>query len=79
MVLTVGVLAIAYACDLCSGLNSCGARFKHSGIRLHLANCLEQCQVSPFFVLGEQKSAPRKPRTVELHCSCCMPEEKSRV
>ena len=71
-----GVLAIAYAFDLCSGLNPCSARFNHSGIRLHLANCLEQCQVSRFPVLGERKSAPRKPRTVELHCSCRMPEEK---
>ena len=68
-----GVLAIAYAFDLCSGLNPCTVRSK---IRSHLATCLENCQVSRFPVLGERKSAVRKPKTVELHCSCRMPEEK---
>ena len=71
-----GVLAIAYAFDLCSGLNPCTVRFDHSKIRSHLATCLENCQVSRFPVLGERKSAVRKPKTVELHCSCRMPEEK---
>ena len=27
-------------------------------------------------MLGERKSAVRKPKTVALHCSCRMPEEK---
>ena len=71
-----GVLGIAYAFDLCSGLNPCTVRFDHSKIRSHLAMCLENCQVSRFPVLGERKSAVRKPKTVELHCSCRMPEEK---
>ena len=71
-----GVLAIAYAFDLCSGLNPCTVRFDHSKIRSHLATCLENCQVTCFPVLGERKSAVRKPKTVELHCSCRMPEEK---
>ena len=35
-----GVLAIAYAFDLCSGLNPCTVRFDHSKIRSHLATCL---------------------------------------
>ena len=65
-----GVLAIAYAFDLCSGLNPCTVRFDHSKIRSHLATCLENCQVSRFPALGERKSAVRKPKTVELHCSC---------
>ena len=56
-----GVLAIAYAFDLCSGLNPCTVRFDHSTI---------SCQVSRFPVLGERKGAVRKPKTVELHCSC---------
>ena len=68
-----GVLAIAYAFDLCSGLNPCTVRFDHSKIRSHLATCLENCQVSCFPVLGERKIAVRN---VELHCSCRMPEEK---
>ena len=36
--------------------------------------CLENCQ---FPLLGERKSAPIKStKTVELHCTCRMPEEK---
>ena len=49
-----GVLAIAYA---------------RSKIRSHLATCLENCQVTRFPVLGERKSAVRKPKIVKLHCS----------
>ena len=63
----------SYAFDLCSGLNPCTVRFDHSKIRSLLATRLENCQVSRFPVLGERK---RKPKTVELHCSCRMPEEK---
>jgi hypothetical protein len=70
-----GVLAIAYAFDLCSGMNPCSVRFDHSKIRPHLTTCLETCQVYRFPVLGERESVPRKPKTVELHCSCRMPEE----
>ena len=40
--------------------------------RSHLAMCHENCQVTRFPVLGERKSAVRKPKTVELHCSCRM-------
>ena len=58
---------------LAYGLN---LRFDHSKIRSYLATCLENCQVTRFPVLGERKSAVRKPKTVELHCSCRMPEEK---
>ena len=43
-----GVLSIAYAFDICSGLNPCVVRFDHSRIRQHLANCLENCQVTRF-------------------------------
>ena len=71
-----GVLAIAYAFDLCSGLNLCTAKSK---IRSHLATCLETCQVTRFPALGERKSAVRKPKIVKLHCSCRMPEEKGDV
>ena len=41
-----GVLAIAYAFDLCT------VRFDHSKIRSHLATCLENCQVTRLPVLG---------------------------
>ena len=70
-----GVLAIAYAFDICNGMNPCSVRFDHSKIRPHLITCLENCQVSRFPVLGQRGSVPRKPKTLELHCSCRMPEE----
>ena len=72
-----GVLAIAYTFDICSGLNPCSVRFDPKKIRQHLMACLENCQFSRFPLLGERKSAPVKStKTVELHCTCRMPEEK---
>ena len=65
-----GVLAIAYAFDICSGMDPCTVRFDHSKIRPHLATCLENCQVSRFLVLGDRVCVQRDPKTVELHCSC---------
>ena len=61
-----GVLAITYAFDVCSGMNPCSVRFDHSKIRPHLT--------TP--VLGQRESVQRKPKTVELHCSCRMLEEE---
>ena len=71
-----GVLTIAYAFDICNGLNPCNVRFDQNKIRQHLATCLEKCQISRFPVLGGRSSGSKKPLMVELHCSCCMPEEK---
>ena len=65
-----GVLAIAYVFDICSGMDPCSVRFD----QLHLATCLENCQVSRFPILGDRESVQRKPKTVELHCSRRMPE-----
>ena len=71
-----GVLAIAYAFDICSGFNPCRVRFDHRTIRQHLSACLERCQFSRFPVCGERKSASvRSSKTVDLHCSCRMPEQ----
>ena len=70
-----GVLAIAYAFDICKGLNPCDVRFDQNKIRQHLATCLEKCQISRFPVLGGRSSVSKKPRMLELHCSCRMPEE----
>ena len=38
-----GVLSIAYAFDICNGLNPCNVRFDNSKIRQHLATYLENC------------------------------------
>ena len=46
-----GVLAIAYAFDVCSGMDLCTVRFDHSKIRQHLATYLENCQVSRFPIM----------------------------
>ena len=71
-----GVLAIAYAFDICSGFDPCRVRFDHRTIRQHLIACLERCQFSRFPVCGERKSAAVKSsKTVDLHCSCRMPEQ----
>ena len=74
-----GVLSIAYAFDICSSLNPCVVRFDHSKIRQHLATCLENGQVSHFPIVGERNSVARKPKTIELHCSCRMPEEGDQM
>ena len=71
-----GILAIAYAFDICSGLNPCVVKFDHSKIRQHLATCLENCLFSRFPTVGERNSVSRKPKTVKLYCSCRMPDKK---
>ena len=67
-----GVLAIAY---VCSGMDPCSVSFDHSKIRQHLATCLEDW-VSRFPILGDRVCVQREPKTVELHCSCRMPEDE---
>ena len=71
------MLAIVYAFDLCSGLNPCTVKFDPKTIRHHLMTCLESGHCVRFPVLGERRSTPvRSTKTVELHCTCRMPEEK---
>ena len=53
-----------YAFDIYSGVDPCCVRFDHSQIRFVR---------SRFPVLGEQESV------LELHCSCCMPEQTCDV
>ena len=48
-----GVLAIAFAYDICSGNDPCKARYDHSSIRQHLLKCLEDCQLSRFPVVSQ--------------------------
>ena len=64
-----GVLAIAFAYDICSG--------NDRSIRQHLANCLEQYHLSCFPIAGERRcTGVRHTQLVDLHCSCQLPEEK---
>ena len=70
-----GVLAIAFAYDICHGENPCTIRFDHKS---NLADCLEKCSLSRFPVAGKRRSSSmrQKTQTVDLHCSCRLPEEK---
>ena len=74
-----GVLAIAYAFDICSGLNPCEVRFDHSRIRQHLATCLESARIARFPTVGERESESKKPRIVKLHCSCFTAEQNDEM
>ena len=71
-----GVLAIAFAYDICSGFDPGNVKYDHKSIRQHLANCLERCSLSRFPVVGERRNTGVKStQTVDLHCSCRMPEK----
>ena len=73
-----GVLAIAFAYDVCHGDDPCTVRFDHKSIRQHLADCLEKCSLSRFPVASKRRSSSvrQKSQTVDLHCSCRLPEER---
>ena len=62
-----------------NGLNPCNVRFDQNEIRQHLATCLEICQASHFPVLGERNCLPKKPKTVELHCSVACQKRKANL
>ena len=67
-----GVLAIAFAFDICCGKDPCSVRFDHKSIRHHLAKCLED---SKFPILSERNSCGIKHvQKTELHGSCLLPE-----
>ena len=71
-----GVLAIAFAFDICCGKDPCSVRFDHKSIRHHLTKCLEDCKFTRFPVLGERTSSGIKHvQKTELHCSCRLPEK----
>ena len=65
-----GVLDIAFAYDVCSGIDLCKRKYDHKSIRSHLAKCLVDCNLSSSPVLGERRSVEVKHiQTVDLHCS----------
>ena len=71
-----GVLSIAYVFDLCCGRNPCSVVYDPAKIREHLAVCLKECCVRQFPVLCNRDYALLgiSVKSVELHCSCRMPE-----
>ena len=75
-----GVLAIAFAYDICNGDDPCTVKYDHRSIRRHLADCLEECCLSRFPVVGERRSIGiRHTQSVDLHCSCRLPEEEGDI
>ena len=71
-----GVLAIAYAFDICSGVDPCKARYDSSRTRQHLATCLSDCNFSRFPVVSSERKcrSVKLSKTVELYCTCRLPE-----
>ena len=43
-----GVLALAFAYDICSGNDPCKIKYDHRSMRQHLVECLEKCRLSRF-------------------------------
>ena len=71
-----GVLALAFAYDICSGNDPCKIKYNHRSMRQHLAECLEKCRLSRFPAVGERRTVGvRHTQSVDLHCSCRLPEE----
>ena len=71
-----GVLSIAFAYDLCSGVDPCRTRYDHNLIRQHLLECLEDCDLSRFPISSDRRSTMVKcTQEIDLHCSCRLPEE----
>ena len=71
-----GVLAIAYAYAICSGLDPCLVNYDQKSIRWHLMQCLEAFCFSAFPASGRRtcKSLVKKTQVYPLHCTCRMPE-----
>ena len=71
-----GILAIAFAFDICYGKDPCSVRFDHKSIRHHVARCLEECKFTHFPILGERNfSGIKHIQKTELYCSCRLPEK----
>ncbi len=74
-----GVLAIAYAYDICSGSDPCAVVYDHASIRSHLANSLEDCSLSRFPVSRARKpmsGSVKRVQKVNPVCVCRLPEQK---
>ena len=71
-----GVLALAFAYDICSGNDPCKIKYDHRSMRQHLAECLEKRRLSCFPVVGECRTVGvRHTQSVDLHCSCRLAED----
>ena len=68
-----GVLAIAFAYDICSGNHLCWVKFDDRSIRQHLAKNSVTYPASRYAC--ERRSATvRHTQSIDLHCSCRLPE-----
>ena len=71
-----GVFAIAFATDLCSGLEPVAAIYDQEKMRQHLLTCLQNRKLLPFPRMKKAgKINSRVIKTISLYCSCRLPEE----
>ena len=72
-----GVLCVAIAFDILSARAPCVANYDHKLLREHLSNCLNNCFLTPFPVIGHRSLTDihyKFTLNVELYCVCRMPE-----
>ena len=72
-----GVLCVAIAFDLLSAKGPCIAAYNSTIIRKHLSQCLVNCCLTPFPVIGKRSTSPivyLDIVSVDLFCICRMPE-----
>ena len=73
-----GLFSLAFATDLCHGLDPAHLKYDQGAMRQHYVNCLENGAMVPFprttqrvpFHLGCNKS------TVAIYCICRLPYDK---
>ena len=68
-----GVYAVAYATDLCYGNNPSNLHYHQGKLRLHLIECLEMKEMTPF---PSQSRRPSDPliEEVRVYCTCRLPD-----
>ena len=73
-----GLYALAYAFDLCFGIDPFESKYKQEAMRVHLHSCIEHEEVKPFPVVEAKHLVPRRrilaTTTVTVYCHCRQPE-----
>ena len=70
-----GVIAIAFATDLCHGLDPVAVTYDQEKMRQHLLTCLENKKLEPFPRMEKAgKVNARVIKTIHVYCHCKPPE-----
>ena len=75
--LDCGLFAVAYATEVCYGMDPAKASFEQSKMNIHLVQCLEAGNLARFPQTSKVTKGLRPPSIVlhlELYCYCNMPE-----